>query len=392
MDPLTPEEMALKAEGEELLKKITGSKGSVVGPDGMPLKEPEDPNAPKEEGKKPLSEEEAKEVARKAIDDRVAKLREANIKERDEALVTMSKVCKENTVARQCMQVMLHAHRLVAWAKLEMQTLDKRVDDKSLMHLERQVHGAVYKSGDFNSQDLAKDVRSQVCKFLDERNRVYADQMRKRKAQISKTLRQLPKEGFALPCKYLKDLRDKHLKGVFGPGDLLVLYGKRPAVSASLRVFGMLHSKEIQGEGHHFIMEETAPPTYDDRIVMTVSSWWRNALSSICQFYDTLYPVVDSSSTMLLVEDMNALLLASADQMAVGERKSRVLTALRQWAVEHAVAVVVGDPMEEDPDQPLKYGGVACAAVRIERKDDVAKLFIGDDEEVDVKDLKLEAD
>ena len=222
MDKLTPDELALKMEGEALLKKLAGGNSPIVGPDGMPMK---DPNVPSEEAAKAAVEAENKAVARKAIDDRVSKLREANAKERDEALTRMQAVCEENKIAKKCMQTMVHAHRMIAWAKLEMQTLDQRVDDKALMHLERQVHAAVYQSGDFTSQALVTEIRKNVCDFIDERNRLYAECMKRRKAKITKTLKHMRRTGFTLPCKHLENERDKKLHGVFRPGDIVVLYG-----------------------------------------------------------------------------------------------------------------------------------------------------------------------
>jgi hypothetical protein len=387
---LTPDEMATKMDGEALLRKLAGANApSVVGPDGLPMK---DPNAPPVEPQKVLSEDEAKALARKNIDDHVAKLREANARERDEALTKMKAVCEENKVAKRCMQVMLHAHRLIAWAKLEMQTLDQRVDDKALMHLERQVHGTVYNSGGggFTSQSLAAEVRKNVCEFIEERNRVYADFMRRRKVKIAKTVKRFKKTGFSLPCKHLEGERDKKLQGMFGPGSVVVLYGSQKAISASLKVCGITHATEDHGKVHHFVGDDVAPAPYCEDVTMVVSSWWRNALQTICKFYDTLSPVVDSPSTMLLIDDLNSMLLAPDTQMSVAERKSRILSALRQWAVEHFAVVVVGDPVDLAVARSAHYGGLVCAPVRIEKKDDVASLVIGEDA-IDVKDLRLEA-
>lgn len=388
MDNLTPDEMALKMEGEALLKKIAGGNSPIVGADGMPMK---DPNAPPTEAPKAMSEEEAKAAARKSVDDHVAKLREANAKERDEALTRMQAVCSENKVAKKCMQTMLHAHRLIAWAKLEMQTLDERVDDKALMHLERQVHAAVYKTGDFTSQALAAEVRKNVCDFIDDRNRVYSDRMRSRKVKITKTIKRLRRKGFAMPCKHLETERDKKMHGTFGPGSIVVLYGGQKAVNAALKVFGLTHSREDGGQFHHFTCEEVAPASYCEDVTSVVASWWRNSLKNMCKFYDTLSPVVESSSTMLLVENLNDFLLAPDIQMSAAERKSRILTALRQWAVEHAVVVVIGDPIDTALASEGRYGGLVCAPVRFEKKNDAVQLLIGEDE-IDVRDLKLETE
>ena len=391
MDNLTPDELALKMEGEALLKKITGSQSPIVGPDGSPA--PGTTASPEEAAKaaKVLSEEEAKAAARKSIDAHVAKLKAANAKERDESLAKMKAVCDENKVARQCVQAMLHAHRIIAWAKLELQTLDERVDDKALMHVERQVHGAVYAGGGFNSQALSAEIRKRVCELIDERNRYYSDCMRKRKVQIHKTIKRMGTKGFSMPCKSLELERDKKMLGTFGPGGLVVLYGAQKAIDASMKIFGLLHANEDNGKVHHYTCSEVVPPSYCEEVTMVVASWWRNALSSICKFYDTLRPVVDSPSTMLLVDDLNALLLAPDTQMAVAERKGRVLTALRQWAVENAVVVIVGDPRDLELARSANYGGLVCAPVRFEKKNDAVRLLIGEDE-IDVGDLKLEAE
>jgi hypothetical protein len=388
VDKLTPNELALKMEGEALLKRIAGGSSPIVGADGMPMK---DPNAPPAEAPKVMSEEEAKAVARKSVDDHVARLREANAKERDEALTRMQAVCAENKVAKKCMQTILHAHRLIAWAKLEMQTLDERVDDKALMHLERQVHAAVYQTGDFTSQTLVAEVRKNVCDFIDDRNRVYSDRMRSRKVKITRTIKRLRRKGFAMPCKHLENERDKKMHGTFGPGSIVVLYGGQKAINASLKVFGLTHSREDRGQLHHFTCEEVAPAPYCEGVTLVVASWWRNSLKNMCKFYDTLSPVIDSPSTLLLVENLNDFLLAPDVQMSAAERKSRILTALRQWAVEHAVVVVVGDPIDTALASEGRYGGLACASVRFEKKDDAIRLLIGEDE-IDVRDLKLEAE
>ena len=388
MDNLTPDELALQMEGESLLKKLTGNASPIVGADGAPLG---DPNAPLVAPPKALSEEEVKAAACKSIDDHVAKLRDANTKERDAALAAMSSVCQENKTAKKCMQTMVHAHRLIAWAKLEMQTLDERVDDKALMHLERQVHAAVYKTGDFTSQTLVAEIRKSVCDFIDERNRVYSDRMRSRKAKIVKTVKRLRRKGFALPCKYLETERDTKMNGTFGPGSIVVLYGEQKALNAALKVFGTVHSREDDGRLHHFTCEEVTPASYCEGVTPVVASWWRNALKNMCKFYDTLTPVVDSPSTMLLIENLNDFLLAPDSQMSATERKGRILTALRQWAVEHAVVVVTGDPVDTALAHAGRYGGLVCAPVRFEKKDDVVRLLIGEDE-IDVGDLRLETE
>ena len=175
------------------------------------------------------------------------------------------------------------------------------------------------------------------------------------------------------------------------PGGVVVLYGAQKAIDASLKIFGLLHANEDGGKVHHYICNEVVPPSYCDDVTMVVASWWRNSLSSICKFYDTLHPAVDSPSTMLLVDDLNAFLLVPDTQMAVAERKGRILTALRQWAVENAVVVVVGDPRDLELARSANYGGLVCAPVRFEKKNDAVRLIIGEDE-IDVGDLKLEVE
>ena len=56
-----------------------------------------------------------------------------------------------------------------------------------------------------------------------------------------------------------------------------------------------------------------------------------------------------------------------------------------------AVVVVAGDPVDLELTRAGQYGGLVCAPVRFEKKDDVVSLMVGDDK-IDVKELKLEVE
>jgi hypothetical protein len=226
---------------------------------------------------------------------------------------------------------------------------------------------------------LLHDVRKVVCEFLKERNQLYEEFARRRRAKIGKTIKKLGNEGFQLPCKSLMQVRDEKMGGRFLPGQLLILYGPADAIAAGLRLIGNTHVRE--SEVHHFQATESGEVETDATVV--AASWWRNCLQSICKFYDTLAPVAESLSTMLLIDDLNLIFLAGEQQMAVVERKNRILSALRQWAIEHHVIVVAGDPVSKEFLKARKYGGLPCATVLIEEKDD-RKYLVVEGEEIEI--------
>ncbi len=358
-DGLTLPEMRLKQEGDAMLQSIAGQDVKltpVLGPDGQPLE-----GVQLATGKAPPEvDAHARETLKKGMNDKLTELRKASRAEMEAALKIAGEVLDDNPLAKKCSKAMLALYQALAWAKLELQMSDERIDDTVLTHMERQVQAAVYHGEGFWAQKLLQVIPNDVVALIDKQTAKYEKAVKSRRIKIASQLSRFELNGrtFTLPAP---QMQEAFPKGKFVTGGMVIITGTPEAVRQGLLLCARVHRRNDCGAAH-FLAVDGQPKFKEEGIVYVAQSWWQDAVATIGRMYARLKIVVDSNSSALVVEDFNPLLRVAADVMAPSERVSRVFSALQQWSVENAVLLFIGAPSEGEAPN---YGGLPQFEARI---------------------------
>ncbi len=365
MDPQKPDpkEMLQEAaarDGQRMLDQIQAEKikkeGAIVGPDGQPVQaEKVEPvqavEDPKEKEKQAIAE------ARKRVQANAEKI---------------SEIFRKLPDSERCAATALQAWRLLFWAMNELSTYEGMTPE--LIQQVSDSMRASALSGGYDISVLRVEIERKAIPFLKDKIRDYAAEQRKRKAAIERVERQIGRAGIALPGHSLKEA----VGGKFGPGKLLVVHGPADAVRTALVLISRtslaqngsapFYLSAVEGEQDGDWAETVMPP-----------AWWRNAATEAGRLETTLDPVLDEESVLVLVEGLETLYVTDGTERHPMERKNRALARLYEWAVNHLVAVVVGDPTDEDVPDKRVYGTLPSLAVRLQELDGRPHIAIGND-------------
>ena len=347
---LTPREMALKAEGEALLKQIAKDKPApspILGSDGLPVgSAPETP----EEKLQRLQKE-----RRQRIEEMSAKLQE---------------VTEKDPLASGALQTILTIYRLLAWARIELATRDGMTDE--ITHFgEAAMKMKAEDPEGFDVRQVYSQLKNKIMPFVQQRIREYEAAAKRREAALSAVMRKLGGKGIYVPAPVATKL-----KKPFGPGQLLIFHGDQPAVTAACNLCAAKHGVQDAGAVYFLATQEQATGLASNIVIMPIN-WWKNAARAMSTMYDTLQPVLDHVAVMLVVEDLENMFILDPGGAPVLDRKAQALMRLYQWTTEKFVAVIVGDVITEDAYTPRLYGGLPHFGVELRE----GKLFI-DNEEV----------
>jgi uncharacterized membrane protein len=339
---LTLPEMRLRKEGDALIEQLQGANVKykpVLGPDGKPME-----GVQLAEGELPAQmQEDTRAKLKTEMNEQLDKMRKASRAEMDAALAIGNEVLDDNPLALKLSQAMLTMYQALAWAKLELQMSDARIDDTVLTHMERQVQTAVYHGDGFYAEQLLKTIPANVIHLLNKQSQKYQKVIKARRSKIKAVISQFEFNGktLTLPSEMMAL---KFPKKQVQLGSLIVLTGTPEAVREALLVCLRTHRRSDAGVAHFFAMDEM-PKVVEPDTVYVAQSWWQNGLATIGKLYKTLEIIADSKSTALAIDDFNPLLQVPADRMAESERVSRIFSGLQQWAVENAVIVFIGAPV-----------------------------------------------
>lgn len=370
-DELTPQELALKKEGEKLLKVITQQTQSkaVLGPDGMPVEQqPVPPGITVQ--KDPEAEKKAVEDINKRIAEQAGKAVERKRQEIEEITVRLKEIMASNSHVSACMEAMLVAHRIIAWCKTEMEFCDERVGGKETYYAETIMQRKAY-NDPFDITKLSFDTRANVVGLIELKKKEYMARSFSRRNKLKKLLKRMGKAGISFPCE---SMRKPFKKGGLLAG-VVVVHGEKEAVLKTLSLCSAAHQEKDGGKVTYLAVDARKASEFE--IVMPLP-WWKGCASNFCRMNKTLATVVNSPTLLVVAED---LLSFGGDDLALPElqRRPYLLSALSQWAVENCVAVIVGDvggPLDVDE---TFYGGLPHWPASIQVQGDKKYLLIGKD-------------
>lgn len=334
MEELSPKEKLLQVEGEALLRAVAAQQGKpqsiIAGPDGHPL--PSTTPAPN-----PL------EQAEKLQNERHQKIEEASQR--------LGEIVAHDESAMRACEIMLVAHKLITWAKMELGQADG-VSDEIIEYAERFMRAKAYGGKGFDIRSLHAQTRDFAVKYLKERMMYYAQVSKERQARLHNIQRRLGKKGIALP----KPLSDKFEKG-FMPGKLLVLHGSADAVRLAAQSCSLWH-KSVDKAKVYYLSNQQGETSGDWATTVMPPSWWKGCGTALVKLYEALDPVVKDECMLLVVEEMESLMLIAETGQTPQERRSLILKRLYQWAVETQTAVIVGDVTDQDIPSESRYGSL----------------------------------
>ena len=377
---LTPEELVTQADGEHLLRQLSKSQpAKILGADGRPVESIAKVSAPAGQGV-PLVDaakavagqiEEWQRAAQKELEASVAAAQVDKLRELQEVSELLDKVVADSPEASELLVgVMLTAHRLIHWAKLELELLDERITPRETYYAEAMMQQKAYQGGGFFLQDLLAVLRHKTLKILERAQQRYGAVKRVRRMQLKPLYKRIGRAGISLPCESLRKLFQKR---PFFDG-ILVLHGRPEAVRAALALCIRFHYSEDGGSSFYLAQ---SPTDIVACVTEMPASWWGNCAKSLFKLHEILRPVTDSSSALVCVDNVAAMLDESGGQRQAWQKYGQILSCLQQWALENSVAVIAGD-YSEKPDERL-YGGLPRCAVSLQEKEGKKWLVLGGD-------------
>ena len=337
-EELTPKEKIIQNEGDAMSNALRGSTSSpLVGPDGQPLEKALAP--PGEDGVDP-----AEEARRRQVAERVQMVEEAQ-----KLLLELS---AKDEVLTNCMAVMLVAHRLIYWAKIEMASRED-VTDLLMDFAERFQRAKAYgeRPEGYWLSNMRGSVLDHVVPFLTERIQYYSDARRVRDMRLKKVYKKMGgRKTLSLPLH----VQYKFERG-FRPGDVLVVHG--PNAKTAVQKCGKEHRMHDRGRVYCLSLKD-AHEENDYADVLMPAGWWKNAAASLNKLDETLNPVADDECALLIIERLDDLMLDSEKHKAPMERKVMALTRVYAWARENSVAVIAADFLPPGVDAGRIYQAV----------------------------------
>jgi hypothetical protein len=351
--PLTPRELALRSEGESMLRTLAkDKKPAIVGPDGQPV--------------------DAKPVVPEGLSnaDRVKMAEEAKrrIKENADKL---TELMASDSVVKDCAESLLQAWRLVYWLSMELGSCEE-MKSELIAQLSDSMRASAISQG-FSVADLVASLKHRVVPFMQHRVKYYKAEQGKRQRKLDEINRGLRGKGIALPCQSLRALFPEK---PFSPGNTLILHGSQEAVRLALKACSNEHIERNGGKPFYLSSVEGEASGSWASIVMP-PAWWRDGASEPAKLDSVLQPVLNAGSALVLVENLE--MLSPLHPNTPQARKARALGRLHQWAFEHLSALIVGDVTDEDALDIRVYGALPHVAVSVQEMDGKRQLVIGND-------------
>jgi hypothetical protein len=346
----TPPEPILEAaarDGQRMLEMLKAAQRPVIlGEDGKPIEAPRI--------QEPVDEKAEIERARKRVDENAARINE---------------LIEGSAAVKKCTDTILAAYQLVFWSLSELGAHEGFTDE-----LIDQVSASMrnYAVGRrYTLNEVLRKLQHLVLPYMRDRAAVYHDEMNRRAEALKRARMVLGEAGIALPCHSLRQLCKN---GRFDPGAVMVLYGQYDAVRAALQMISRLHLKQggnpyylsdREGEKEGSWCEHVMPP-----------AWWHGTGSPVARLHDALYPALQGSSLLVLVERLEEVM----PDKAVVHAKNKALGKLLEWADCNMVGMVVGDVLAagEMADMRL-YGVCPHIPVSLSEMDGKRKLVVGSD-------------
>lgn len=335
MEELSPKELLLKTEGEAMLRAVAAQKpqSAIVGPDGQAL---------------PASTAGATVPAPNPAE-QVEKIRRQQRDKAEDASQRLSEIVAHDESALRACEIMLIAHKLVCWAKMELGQADG-VSDEIIEYAERFMRAKAYAGKGFHIQSLHAQTRDFAVKYLKERMMYYAQEAKARQARLHEIKRRLGGSGITLPTPIKAKFENS-----FMPGQLLILHGSAAAVREAAQICSRLHKNKDKAQVY-YLSNQTGETEGEWATTVMPPSWWRGSGTALVKLYEVLDPVVKSACMLVVVEEIESFMLISEAGQAPQERRSLILKRLYQWAVETQTAVIVGDVTDQDIPRDNRYG------------------------------------
>ena len=359
---LNPLERAVQSEGEQLLARLQqgqAPQNTMLGPDGNPL--PQSPEALAQAAKEAQAkQQEAQAQATAAAQEQMqARLRAAKETQRKE-IEAVSELWKEVTgdsqVADKCAQTILAAHKLIYWAKLELELCDQRIGAKELFHLDQMLAKAAYNSTGCTAHELLCHLRTSTLRFLTDRCAHYEQRSKNRLARIKPVLKKLQPGGLTFPWPEA----NQQLSKPFYAG-LYLFHGPLEALQATLQGFGRVYLDKLKGD-LHYLSTAALPVANNFATRVITTGWWKSRGRSLATLHETLQPVEESKALVLCIENLNDL-FAGDESAPPSQLKAQALSFLYQWAIETHTIILVGDP---DTMDAQFYGRLPHCAVNLQ--------------------------
>lgn len=348
---LTPQERALQAEGNAMLREIAKNNPPatpILGPDGNPI--------PPKEGvmKAELSDPRL---------DHIKKMEEARRKRTDELHAELKNLTENDKDALDLCAVLLASHQLVMWAKTE---LFCRTDssEELVEFAERFMRETAYQKP-YTLQETIYKVKADALTIAEKFRRESQRKSHVRSQKLKRIAKALRENSFVLPNDALISM----FKGKFGIGEVLVLYGKRTAVRDATAFCAKLNCGKGMGQVHYLSSREEPDPKLADTVMPP--AWWKNAACSMKKLYETLQPIVDREAVLTIVENVEDMYLtpgSGGQDFGPLRRKSMAIARLYQWARENAATVIIGDATDEDVPNVKVYGYAQHAFVEHDKE------------------------
>jgi hypothetical protein len=332
-DKLDPLELDRLHRGNEMLRQVAAARGAypVVGPDGRAIL----PKLPAAGGKPVIA-------TGFNLDDKAAARRqqdEEEFRRRQEMAVRINDLCNLCPDLDIVRSVMLLCEKLALWARMEASAVHPDMSDEAADLMQWLMRRSVYKNLEgFSIKEVVRQMESMLVRVKRVFFTKYETAGRRRKKQLDAIRKRTGSIGITMPCPAMtKALGGKPLF----PGSRFGLYGTPEALRAALRFIGrslcdvrsgpVCYLSTVAGESgtSYGFADEVMPP-----------AWWKDSAANLSSFFETLKPLTDKGTLVLLVESLSDLIVSGnlppVDQAVLAQAR------LHHWAVENTVAVIYG--------------------------------------------------
>lgn len=309
---MTPEEqarvaehvkaLALKAEGEELLKAVAANqpKSAIVGPDGKPVAA-EPPKGP--------SREELL-AARTAKSDKIKAL------------------FKKDPMLASLGSVMADLYQALIWVSQDIAAREGMTDDLAA-HMSRMCQEAVLQQP-IVADVLISNLKKHSLPCLVRLKEMYARLEKQQRAKVSRINKDLLTKGVTMPSG-LADAGLPKLK----LGESIILRGAADTIQFAVRQIVSIHESADKGKTCVFSTREEKE-VIPGRITMP-AVWWKNCADDVKTLDDILSPAAQAAVTMIGVDDLRGA------ATGLGQAAAR----LHSWCVNSLAVGVFGEPSDE---------------------------------------------
>lgn len=358
-EELTPKERVTLSDGQSLLKELQEMQPkkdapAILGPDGQPATAAQvhSPAEMAAQHRKDMEEKQKKHV--------------------DELHARMKLLSDEDEDALPLMGVVLAAQQLIFWAQSELNA-HCGVDEELLDFIERYMRQAAVTKTGFTLKQVISKFKQEVLPLASEYMKTYEAGKNRRLLKFRKVAQKLDQQGMFLPTPKMR----KSVDGVFRPGDLMVVTGDPASVVKALQWTITCQLKHVSGLTYYLCSDALNTYSPPDHVKLLPRAWWSNAASHVRKLYEVLQPMVDDTSALVVIDDLELLYSGTGtedEKLSPQHRKYLALARLDQWAHENFAAVLIGDSVVGDALDPKVYRGIPffCAStVEVDGKEEL---------------------